>query len=112
MEGYEPDSKYLTLWICVVVAAGIILFGWAFSMKYSFSKINNEMHSSVGKTSDQAAEEMFQMFEAVDQALKQQESEVELEAVTIDEQVSEDLEQATETMKQEIAKDLESDTTE
>jgi flagellar basal body-associated protein FliL len=71
MDKQEPDSRYLILWVSVVLAAGIILVGWYFSVKYNFNKINTEMEQSVNKTQEQAEAEVQEMMEGVDQIIKE-----------------------------------------
>ena len=71
MEVHEPDSRYLVLWVCVIITAGIILTGWGVSMKYNFSKINQEMDVNVGQSFEQAEQEVKDVFEDVNKALKE-----------------------------------------
>jgi len=76
MEGREPESKYLILWLCVIICAGIIFVGWLISMKYNFDKINRETEKNVNRTNDQAFQEVQEMFEGADKILKQGEEEL------------------------------------
>ena len=68
------DSKYLTLWLCVISAAAVILVGWVYAMKFNLNKISEEMNKS-GQTSDQAVKEFQEMVSGVDNILKQQKAE-------------------------------------
>ena len=67
----EPDSKYLVLWLCVIICAGIIFVGWLFSVKYNFQQINKETAEKVNKTSEQATKEVLDMFDGAGAILKQ-----------------------------------------
>lgn len=71
MEGHEPDSRYLVLWICVIITAGIILTGWGVSMKHSFNKINTEMDGNVGQSFEEAEQEVLNVFGDVNNVLKE-----------------------------------------
>jgi len=72
MEGHEPDSRYLVLWICVIITAGIILTGWGVSMKYNFNKINEEMDDNVGQSFEQAEQDVLNAFGDVNSAIKEE----------------------------------------
>ncbi len=61
MKEKDPNAKYLTLWLCVIVSAGIIFSGWLFSVKYNFKKINDQMQNN-GATIEKATAEMEDMF--------------------------------------------------
>jgi len=69
MSEKDPNSKYLTLWLCVIVSAVIIIGGWVMAMKYNFKKISNEMSQSGNRTSEQATSELEQMFAGVQDIL-------------------------------------------
>ena len=71
MEGHEPDTRYLTLWICVIVSAVIIFTGWIFVMKYNFTKINEEMVNQ-DVTVEKATQEMGEMFDGVKKIMEEQ----------------------------------------
>ena len=72
----EPDSKYLILWVCVIICAGIIFVGWFFSVRYNFEKINKETEVKVNKTSEQATQEVLDMFDGAGDILKQGDTEI------------------------------------
>lgn len=72
MEGKEPDSRYLVLWICVIIAAGIILVGWFMAMKYNFNKMNEEMHNSVGQDFQAAEAEVFATFSEIEDKIREE----------------------------------------
>ena len=71
MEGHEPDTRYLTLWICVIISAVIIFTGWIFVMKYNFTKINEEMVNQ-DVTVEKATQEMGEMFDGVKKIMEEQ----------------------------------------
>ena len=73
---HEPESKYLTLWVCVIIAAVVIFVGWFISLKYNFKKINQEMDQNVNKTTDQAAQEVQAMLDGVNDLINQNEVEL------------------------------------
>ena len=77
MEGKEPESKYLTLWICVIVVAVLIFAGWIFALKYNFNKINAKMEQDVNKTTDQAYSEVQDMFTGVGEVLSDTQAKLE-----------------------------------
>lgn len=77
MEGKEPESKYLTLWICVALVAVLIFAGWIFALKYNFNKINTQMEKDVNKTTDQAFSEVQDMFTGVGEVLSDTEAKLE-----------------------------------
>jgi len=79
MEGKEPESKYLVMWICVIIAAGIIFTGWIFAMKYNFGQINDKMGRDVNKTADQASQEVEGMFAGIESILNKADSDMKLE---------------------------------
>lgn len=70
MEGQEPDSRYLVLWICVIIASSIVVVGWLVSMKYSFNKINAEMNDNVGQDFEQAEQQVLSIFSDVNDAIR------------------------------------------
>jgi len=74
MEGKEQDSRYLVLWLCVFLTAGIIFVGWFIAMRQNFNKINSEMNGNVTQTFEQAQQEMFNSFDEVQGVLEKSES--------------------------------------
>ncbi|KKR05854.1 MAG: hypothetical protein UT32_C0020G0016 [Parcubacteria group bacterium GW2011_GWC2_39_14] len=74
MEGKEPESKYLVLWLCVFLTAGIIFVGWFISLRTNFNKINAEMNGNVTQTFEQAQQEVFDSFDEVQGVLEKSES--------------------------------------
>ncbi|NQT50342.1 hypothetical protein HQ571_06640 [Candidatus Kuenenbacteria bacterium] len=79
---HEPESKYLTLWVCVIIAAVVIFVGWFISLKYNFQKINQEMDQNVNKTTEQAAQEVQDMLDGVNDLISQDDALQEGEADT------------------------------
>lgn len=77
MEGKEPESKYLTLWICVALVAALIFAGWIFALKYNFNKINTQMEKDINKTTNQAFSEVQDMFTGVGEVLSETEAKLE-----------------------------------
>ncbi len=71
MEGHESDSRYLTLWLCVIVSAVIIFGGWIFVMKYNFNKINAEMEQE-SSTMEGAMAQVDDIFQGVSDLLDEQ----------------------------------------
>lgn len=69
MEGHEPDSRYLVLWVCVIIAAGIILVGWFISMRHNFNEINAEMNNNVGQNFEQAEQQVLSLFGDVEKTI-------------------------------------------
>lgn len=67
----QADSRYLVLWVCVIVCASVILVGWLFSMKYSFNKINEESAKKINITSQQAQQQVLDMFDGANAILNQ-----------------------------------------
>jgi len=71
MEGKEPDSKYLMLWLCVFLTAGIVFVGWFVAIRSNFAKTNAEMNGNVNKTFEEAQQEVMDSFEQVHNFIKQ-----------------------------------------
>jgi len=60
------------LWICVIITAGIILTGWGVSMKYNFTKINEEMDQNVGQSFEEAEQEVLGVFDGMNQLIQEE----------------------------------------
>jgi len=73
MEGKEPDSRYLVLWLCVFLTAGIIFVGWFVALRYNFAQTNKEMNGNVKQTFDEAQQQVMDSFDEVGTFLKQNE---------------------------------------
>lgn len=82
MEGKEQDSRYLVLWLCVFLTAGIIFVGWFIAMRQNFNKINAEMNGNVSQTFKQAQQEVFDSFDEVQSVLEKSESQLGADATT------------------------------
>ncbi|MFH0779381.1 MAG: hypothetical protein V1928_00805 [Parcubacteria group bacterium] len=67
------ESKYLTLWICVLIAAGVIFGGWFVSAKFDFNRTNLEMKARINQNPVDPNAEMQSVFDSYDQAIKQSE---------------------------------------
>ncbi len=76
MGGKESDSKYLVLWLCVFLTAGIIFVGWFVTLRANFAKTNSEMDSNVNKTFEEAQQEVMDSFEQVQKFIKQTDEEI------------------------------------
>jgi len=72
MQGKNSDSKYVVLWLCVGVAAIIIIAGWIIALKYNFNKMNAEM-TAKSQTLEQAENEVKEMFSGIEAILKKNE---------------------------------------
>lgn len=75
----ETDSKYLVLWLCVFLTAGIIFTGWFVSLRHSFRATNDEMNSNVQKTFEQAQSDVTASFGEVEAFLDQEGKDLELD---------------------------------
>jgi Tfp pilus assembly protein PilO len=64
MRGHEPDSRYLTLWVCVIISSAIIFVGWFFIMKNNLQRIDDQFSSS-DQTMEEAYEQVEGMFAGV-----------------------------------------------
>lgn len=82
----EHGSKYIALWICVLVAAGAIFAGWIYALKFNFKQINQEVQVNSPST-NQAIAEVQEMFDGLNNILKEQEIIVKEEKKTIEEEV-------------------------
>lgn len=71
------ESKYLTLWICVIIAAGVIFGGWYVSAKFDFNRTNQEMKVRILQNPIDPNAEMQSVFDSYDQAIKQSEAQSE-----------------------------------
>lgn len=67
------ESKYLTLWICVLIAAGVIFGGWFVSAKFDFNRTNLEMKARINQNPVDPNAEMRSVFDSYDQAMKRNE---------------------------------------
>lgn len=72
MQGKNSDSKYVVLWLCVGIAAVIIVAGWIMALKYNFNKMNAEVNAN-SKTMEQAENEVKEMFSGIEAVLKKNE---------------------------------------
>jgi Tfp pilus assembly protein PilO len=66
----DKDSKYVILWICVLVSAVIIFTGWIFSIKFNFDKINNELGAQ-NKEKVEEFKKIEESYSDIDQILDQ-----------------------------------------
>ncbi len=75
MEGKNKknDSRYLLLWICVIIAAVIIFGGWIYSLKYSFTEMDKQADKS--QTVEGLVEQMNQAAGQMQEALNKEEEE-------------------------------------
>ena len=73
MGNNNPESKYLWLWVTVIVSALIIVVGWFYAVKYNLAKISAEMGKS-GQTSEQAAKEFNDMVAGLGEIMKNKSS--------------------------------------
>lgn len=73
MENKNPESKYLMLWIAVIVSAIIIIVGWFYAVKYNMAKISEDMGKR-GQTEEQAAKEFNDMIAGIGEIIKKQEA--------------------------------------
>ena len=74
----QADSRYLTLWICVILSAAIIFVGWMFAIRYNFQKID-ESAVTKDQAADQASAQVEQMFTGVDKMINQGSADVNAE---------------------------------
>ncbi|MEK7158974.1 MAG: hypothetical protein AAB766_00550 [Patescibacteria group bacterium] len=72
MENKNPESKYLMLWIAVIISAIIIIVGWFYAIKYNMAKISEDMGKS-GQTEEQAVKEFNDMVAGIGEIMKKQE---------------------------------------
>lgn len=72
MENKNPESKYLMLWIAVIISAIIIIVGWFYAVKYNMAKISADMGKR-GQTEEQAAKEFNDMIAGIGEIIKKQE---------------------------------------
>ncbi|KKQ79850.1 MAG: hypothetical protein UT02_C0022G0006 [Parcubacteria group bacterium GW2011_GWC2_38_7] len=83
MEGKEPESKYLILWLCVFLTAGIIFVGWFVALRQNFSKINGEMTGGTSQTFIDAQQEVLDSFSNVQDIIKKTEVELDTSTTTV-----------------------------
>ncbi len=77
MEGKnkKSDSKYLLLWVCVIIAGAIIFGGWIYSLKYSLAEMDKQADKSKGAQG--LVEQMNQAAGQMQEVLKKEEKEEE-----------------------------------
>jgi len=75
----DVDSKYLVLWLCVFLTAGIIFTGWFVSLRHSFKATNEEMNASVQKSFEQAQNDVNASFGEMQKILDEQGEAIDLE---------------------------------
>ncbi|HMB26162.1 MAG TPA: hypothetical protein VKP03_01970 [Patescibacteria group bacterium] len=73
MSKNKADSKYLVLWICVILTATVIFAGWFFALKQNFVKINAQMQNEDGRDIEQMEQELTKTFQGLENILKKQE---------------------------------------
>lgn len=69
MEQKEPDSRYLTLWLCVFLTVGIVFVGWFVALRQNFNKINKDMNGNVTQTFEEAQQDVLDSFGEVEAIL-------------------------------------------
>jgi len=86
MRNNNPESKYLWLWVTVIVSALIIVVGWFYAVKYNMAKISEEMGKS-GQTSEQAAKEFNDMVAGIGEIIKKKEVTPVVDQETVEQKV-------------------------
>ncbi len=67
----ESDSKYLILWLCVFLTAGIIFVGWFVSLSHNFKATNAEMNNNVKSTFEEAQQEVWDSFDQLQKVIEE-----------------------------------------
>jgi len=72
MNNQNQDSRYLTMWICVIVVGALIFVGWLWTIRHSIDRTNAELSQGVGSM-EQMTDEMQKMFNEMSAELKKTE---------------------------------------